>query len=109
MAENYMKDKTVRIYYDRWIETSLPDPGTPTPLGHPTDYYMFYAFVKACVQWAEHEDLRRKLDTSILRLHLYDDLHHRYTEEGYVLIRDKIIVLFEQLVDYEATGPPYYP
>ena len=109
MAENYMKDATVRGYYDRWIKTSLPDPGTPTPLGHPTDYYMFYAFVKACVQWAGHKDLRRRLDTSILRLHLYDDLHGRYTEEGYDLITSDIIILFENLVDYEATGYPYFP
>ncbi|MBA7574134.1 hypothetical protein ES708_15936 [subsurface metagenome] len=101
MAENYMKDEKVRRYYDFWIKSALPDPGSPNPLGHPSDRRNFYAFVKACIQFAEHKDVRRKLSIDLLEAHLYDDLHGRYTEKGYDLIKHEIIALFENLLDYE--------
>ena len=97
MAENYMADPNVRKYYDRW-KTS--------PTSHPLDMRNFYKFVKACVQFAGHEDVRKKLDTSILRLHLYDAFHEQYSEENYDKFTHKIIVLFETLLDYEDTTFP---
>jgi len=101
MSENYMRDRTVRESYDFWIRVTSPPKETPHPLGHPADNRLFYAFVKACVQWAGGKDVRRKLDTSILRLHLYDDLHSKLTEEGYDKITSDIIIRFETLLDYE--------
>ncbi len=94
MAENYMADETVKKYYRRWINS-------PTLLGHPSDTRNFYQFVKACVQFAEHKDVRRKLSIDLLKAHLYDDLHDKYSEEAYDLIRNEIIVLFENILGYE--------
>ena len=99
MAKYYMDDENVRKYYDRWISS-------PTLLEHPTDKESFYKFVKACIGYAGHGNVVRKLDTSILRLHLYDDLHDRYSEEYYDEITHKIIVLFERLLNYEDTAFP---
>ena len=99
MAEHYMKDDNVRKYYDKWITS-------PTLLDHPADRERFYKFVKASVDYAGHQNVRRNLDPSILRLHLYDDLHDRYSEEFYDDITHQIIDLFEHLLDYEDTAFP---
>lgn len=99
MAEHYINDETVRKYYDMWISG-------PTLLDHPSDRERFYKFVKAGVSYAGHENVGRKLDTSILRLHLYDDLHDRCSEEYYDEITHEIIALFEHLLDYEDTAFP---
>ena len=99
MAENYMGDKNVRNYYDKWISG-------PTLLDHPMDRERFYKFVKACVGYAGHGNLRRKLSTSILSSHLFDDLHSKYSEKDYDEIKHKIIALFEELLDYEDTAFP---
>lgn len=99
MAENYMQDQNVRGYYDRWIHRE-------TLIDHASDRERFYKFVKACVDYAGHKNLRRKLDTSILRLSLYDDLHSRYSEKAYDDITHEIVVLFEEVRDYEDTPFP---
>ena len=99
MAKHYMDDDNVRKYYDMWISS-------PTLLDHPMDEKRFYKFVKACIDYAGHENVARKLDTSILRLHLYDDLHDRCSKEYYDEITHKIIVLFEHLPNYEDTAFP---
>jgi len=97
--KNYMQDQDVRGYYDRWRKS-------PTLLDHPNDIEKFYKFVKKCVSFAGHKDTRKKLDTSILRLHLYDDLHGKYSEDYYDKITHEIIVLFEHLLEYEDTTLP---
>ena len=96
-VKNYMDDETVRKYYQTWALS---------PTTHPMDMEKFYKFVKACVRFAGHEDLGRKLDISYLRLHLYDSFHDKYNEEYYDEFTHKIVVLFEHLRDYENTTLP---
>ncbi len=100
MAENYMKNETVRKYYEGWID--IPTAFT----GHFTDEERFYKFVKACVQFARGGDIRRILDTSILRSSLIDSFssHGEMSESVYRNESDKIILRFEELVRYEATN-----
>jgi hypothetical protein len=96
-VKNYMDDETVRKYYQTWALS---------PTTHPMDMEKFYKFVKACVRFAGHEDLGRKLDITYLRAHLYDSFHDKYTEEYYDKFTHKIVVLFEHLRDYEDTTLP---
>jgi len=99
MTENYMQDANVKKYFDRWINT-------PTPLGHPSDTRRFYQFVKACVDYAGHPNLSRKLSIHSLKLSLYDALHDKYPETAYENLVNEIVILFEHLIDYEDTVYP---
>ena len=99
MTEHFMDDQSVKKHYDTWIKGA-------TLLDHLLDRQRFYRFVKACVAYAGHQNVRGKLDTSILRLHLYDDLHGTRSEEAYDETSRPIIALFEDLLEYEDTAFP---
>jgi len=88
---NYMKDETVRNYYEKWALN-------PTLLGW--DRENFNKFVKACFR------VDKQLDIDYLRLALYDSFHDQYDEGDYVKFTGDVVVLFEQLRDYENTTLP---
>jgi len=96
MVDNYMKDQNVNECYDMWINS-------PTLLDHGLDRERFYRFVKACVKYAGYQNIRKKIDTSILRTSLYNDLHEKCSQEGYDDITSEIVELFESLLEYEET------
>ena len=97
MGENYMKDPVVREHYEKWVHREVP-------LGtNKLDREYFYRFVKACVRYAGKGNLRRKLDTDLLKLSLYDDWRERYPEKVYDEMIYKAAVLFETLLSYEDT------
>jgi len=96
MVDNYMKDQNIKEYYDKWING-------PTLLDHKLDRERFYRFVKACVNYAGCQNIRRKIDTQILKAFLYDDLHGKCSQEGYEDITSEIVELFESLLEYEET------
>ena len=97
VTNNYMRDETVRKYYEAWALS---------PTTHPADMEKFYKFVKACIRFVGQGDLGKKLDISYLRLHLYDSFHDKYTQEYYDEFTHKIVSLFEHLRDYENTTLP---
>jgi len=88
---NYMKDKVVREYYDKWELL-------PKLTGREKIY--FYQFVKACL------GVDRKLDIDYLKDALYDSFHEQYDENTYDEFRDEVIVLFEHLRDFANTDLP---
>lgn len=97
----FMKDKTVSKYYTNWIDR-------PTALSkHVLDEQRFYKFVKACVEFAKHNDLDKKLDMGYLRLSLYNSLQNKQINDEYRdEITHEIVAKFELLRDYEATAFP---
>jgi hypothetical protein len=97
VGENFMKDPNVRRYYESWVHREVP-------LGtNLLDREYFYRFVKACVKYAGRGKLRRKLNTDLLKLSLYDDWHERYPEDVYDEMKFQAAVLFEELLEYEDT------
>ncbi len=96
MVDNYMKDQSIKEYYDKWING-------PTLLEHILDRERFYRFVKACVKYAGCQNIRKKIGTQILRASLYDDLHEGCSQEAYEDITSEIVELFESLLEYEET------
>ena len=88
---NYMKDETVKHYYERWASS---------PRTHTTDREWFYKFVKACLR------LDNTLDTQYLRLALYDSFHDKFDEKYYDEYTSDMVILFEHLRDFANTSLP---
>ncbi len=88
---NYMKDDTVRKYYEKWAFS-------PQLLGREKEY--FYQFVKACLR------VDKKLDIDYLKTALYDSFHEQYDEERYDEFTYEVVVLFEHLNNFSNTTLP---
>jgi hypothetical protein len=88
---NYMKDATVKEYYERWALL-------PKLLGQEKEY--FYQFVKACLK------MDRKLDIDYLKGALYDSFHEQYDEKYYDEFVYEVVVLFEHLRNFSNTTLP---
>jgi hypothetical protein len=83
---NYMKDETVRSYYNKW---------TVTPLLTQQYAEYFYQFVKACLR------LDTKLDISHLNDALYDSFYKQYkNKKQYDKFATEIVILFEHLRNF---------
>ena len=104
---NYMGDKLIAIYYDRWIHGE-------TLFANFHAKERFYKFVKACVRYVKNlkfvkrQEGWKRLDIDILKAHLYDDLAE-LREKNYDAYDEtvfKIICLFETLLEYEKTSLP---
>ena len=88
---NYMKDDTVKKYYEKWAFS---------PTTHAMDRENFYKFVKACLR------IDKRLDIDYLKLSLYDSFREKYDEKYYDEFTHDIVVLFEQLRDFANTSLP---
>ncbi len=88
---NYMKDKRVRSYYDKWAVTPLL-----------TQQYgeYFFEFVKACLE------VDKRPSIEYLKLALSDSCIGKYDEKRYDEFTYEIIVLFEHLRDFYNTTLP---
>jgi len=88
---NYMKNDKVKAYYEKWELN-------PTLLGIQREY--FYKFVKACLE------VDKRASIEYLKLALYNSFHDKYDEKDYDEFMFEVVVLFEDLRDFNNTTLP---
>jgi hypothetical protein len=78
----------------------------PTLLDHYLDRERFFRFVKACIRYSKHWNAKQDMHGSWLRYFLERDLSARYNEQHQDKIIHEIIVLFENILEFNKTTFP---